>query len=113
MVYTFDGKQVKTNFKNIAEFITLCERAKELSQNIIGAENIQQYIDNSTLECSGDLGEKIVVEIDIIDMFFSLEDLLSLPIITSQTLEYYGLINYIFKGLEFEEGFYFDLKGAK
>ena len=112
MVYTFEGKQVKTNFKNIAEFIALCDRAKQLS-HIIGAEDIQQYIDNSTLVCSGDLGEKVVVEINIIDMFFSLEDLLSLPIITSQTLEYYGLINYIFRGLEFEDGFYFDLKGAE
>ena len=112
MVYTFEGKQVKTNFKNIAEFITLCERAKQLS-HIIGAEDIQQHIDNSSLVCSGELGEKIVVEIDIIDMFFSLEDLLYSPIITSQTLEYYGLINYIFRGLEFEEGFYFDLKGAE
>jgi hypothetical protein len=105
MVYTLDGKQVKTNFKGIAEFITLSARAKELSQKIIGAEDIQQYIDNSTLEISGDLGEKIVAKINIVDIFWSLEDLLSLPIITSQTLEYYGLINYIFRGLEFEEGF--------
>ena len=111
MVYTFDGKQVKTNFKNIAEFIALCERAKELSR-IIGAEEIQQHINKSTLEISGDLGDKIVAKINIVDIFWSLEDLLSLPIITSQTLEYYGLINYMFKGLEFEEGFYFDLKGA-
>lgn len=112
MVYTFEGKQVKTNFKDIAEFITLCERAKELSQNIIGAEDIQRHIDNSTLEISGDLGDKIVAKINIVDIFWFLEDLLSLPVITSQTLEYYGLINYIFRGLEFEEGFYFDLKGA-
>ena len=106
MVYNFENKKVKTSFNNIVEFIELVERAKELSGKFEGAEEIQEVIDSSTIELCG---KRLKVTIDIVCIFFGLEDLLRMPTITNHTLEYYGLINYIFKGLEFDEGFYIDL----
>ena len=103
-VYNCEDKRVKTSFNNIVEFIELTIRAKELSEKFEGAEEIQKVIDTAVVEMCDD---KIIVRVDIVSIFFALEDLLKLPVITSHTLEYYGLINLMFKGLEFDEGFYF------
>ena len=106
MVYNFENKEVNSTFNNVTEFIALAERAKELSSKFDGAEEIQELIDSSTFELCG---KRLKVTIDIVSIFFGLEDLLRMPIITSHTLEFYGLINLMFKGLEFDEGFYIDL----
>ena len=104
MVYNFNDEQVKTSFDNIAEFMELTERAKDLSTKFEGAEYIQEIIESATFEMCDD---KIFVDIDIMSIFFMLKDLLFLPKITNLTLEYYGLMHFIFRGLEFADGFYF------
>ena len=81
-VYNFEDKRVKTSFNNIAEFIELTFRAKELSEKFEGAEEIQEVIDTAVVEMCDD---KIIVRVDIICIFFALEDLLKLPFTTRKT----------------------------
>jgi hypothetical protein len=112
MVCTLDGTKVNANFNNLADFFLLLTRAKELSQTFEGADEVQYFLDNARFKFEG-VKEGIRVDINIIYILFNKEELLKGREIPNEVFEYCSLLDYIFEGLELEEGFYFRVKGAE
>lgn len=73
---------------------------------------MQYFLDNAQFKFEG-VKEGIRVDINIYYILFNKEELLREREISNEILEYCCLLDYIFEGLETEEGFYFKVKGAE